>query len=152
VTRSKFHFFCSFRVRYSELDTQGVVFNAHYLAYFDTALIEYFHALGIDLIANAAAVGVDFHVVRSLVEYKAPIRYRQEIEVGVRVAKLGRTSLSFELAIFARDSEETLATGEVIWVNTDQATHQTVPISDDLRRLLTEKEPHLAALTYPDSK
>ena len=51
------------RVRYSEIDGQGVVFNAHYLTYFDTAITEYFRALGYDQYADAKATGIAFHVV-----------------------------------------------------------------------------------------
>ena len=60
-----------FRVRYSEIDGQGVVFNAHYLTYFDTTITEYFRALGYDQYADAKKTGEDFHVVKSVIEYKA---------------------------------------------------------------------------------
>ena len=56
-----------------EIDGQGVVFNAHYLTYFDTTITEYFRVLGYDQFADAKATGIDFHVVKSLIEYKAPV-------------------------------------------------------------------------------
>ena len=145
MTRDDFWFFQPFRVRYSEIDGQGVVFNAHYLTYFDTAITEYFRALDYDQLADARASGIDFHVVRTLVEYKAPIRLDQDIEVGVRIGKLGRTSLTFALAIFPRGAADLLATGEVVWVNTDQQTHTTVPIGQTIRDLLSSRERHLAS-------
>lgn len=136
MTRDRFRFFHPFRVRYSEIDGQGVLFNAHYLTYYDTAITEYFRALGYDQYADAKASGVDFHVVKALVEYKAPIRFDWELDVGVRVGRIGNSSLTFELAIFRKGEDAVLATGEVVWVNTDQTTHRPAPIPAATRQLL----------------
>jgi acyl-CoA thioester hydrolase len=73
MSREQFWFVYPLRVRYSEVDCQGVVFNANYLMYFDTTITEYFRALGYDQQADAKKTGVDFHVVKSLIEYKAPV-------------------------------------------------------------------------------
>jgi acyl-CoA thioester hydrolase len=135
MTRDRFRFFHPFRVRYSEIDGQGVLFNAHYLTYYDTAITEYFRALGYDQYADAKASGVDFHVVKALVEYKAPIRFDWELDVGVRVGRIGNSSLTFELAIFRKGEDAVLATGEVVWVNTDQTTHRPAPIPAATRQL-----------------
>src|SRR4051812_24174408 len=89
MSRDQFWFFFPFRVRYSEIDGQGVVFNAHYLTYFDTSITEYFRALGYDQYADSRKTGIDFHVVKSLIEYKAPVLFDWELEVGVRVARIG---------------------------------------------------------------
>lgn len=142
--RQDFWFHHPFRVRYSEVDAQAVVFNAHYLTYFDTAITEYFRALGYDYMAAVAATGVDFHTVRTLVEYKAPIRFDEEIEVCVRVARIGRSSITLALAIFAKGGGDPRAVGEVVWVYTDQTTHKTEPAPDDLRKLIASREPALA--------
>ena len=144
MTRDQFHFFHPFRVRYSEIDGQGVLFNAHYLTYYDTAITEFFRALGYDQYADAQKTGMDFHVVKAVVEYKAPIRFDWELDVGVRVARLGNSSLVFELAIFQKGRDDLLATGEIVWVNTDQATHRPAPIPDATRRMIAAHETHLA--------
>lgn len=149
MSRARFWFFHPFRVRYSEIDAQAVVFNAHYLTYFDTAITEYFRALGYDAMGDAKKTGVDFHTVKSLVEYKAPIRFDEEIDVGVRVAKIGRSSITLALAIFGRAADDAAkddlrATGEIVWVYTDQTTHKTVPVTDALRALIAAREPGLA--------
>ena len=94
------------RVRYGECDLQGIVFNAHYLTYFDTTITEYFRALGYDQYADAKQTGEDFHVVKSVIEYKAPVRFDWELDVGARVARIGNSSLTFELAIFLKDGKE----------------------------------------------
>jgi acyl-CoA thioester hydrolase len=140
LSRDQFWFFHPFRVRYSEIDGQGVVFNAHYLTYFDTAITEYFRALGFDQFADAKATGIDFHVVKSVIEYKAPVLFDQEIEVGARVARIGNSSLVFELAIFLKDGGDAMVTGEIIWVYTDRQSHRPVPISKPIRDLIATRE------------
>ena len=144
MSREQFWFFHPFRVRYSEIDGQGVVFNAHYLTYFDTAITEYFRALGYDQYADARQSGVDFHVVRSVIDYKAPVRFDWELDVGARVARIGNSSMTFELAIFLKGGNEALVTGEIVWVNTDQKTHRPVPIPKATRDLIATREQHLA--------
>ena len=143
MSRTQFWFFHPFRVRYSEIDGQGVVFNAHYLTYFDTTITEYFRALGFDQFAEAKATGIDFHVVKSVIEYKAPVLFDQEIEVGARVARIGNSSLVFELAIFLKGGADTLVTGEIIWVYTDQKSHRPVPITKPIRDLIATREQQL---------
>src|SRR5260221_3012096 len=114
MPREQFWFFFPFRVRYSEIDGQGVLFNAHYLTYFDTTITEYFRALGYDQYADSRTTGIDFHVVKSLIEYKAPV-FDWELEVGARVARIGNSSLVFELAIFLNGGTDALVTGEIVW-------------------------------------
>ena len=142
--REEFWFHFPFRVRYSEVDAQAVVFSAHYLTYFDTAITEYFRALGYDYLGEVARTGIDFHTVKSVVEYKAPIRFDEDIEVCVRVARIGRSSINLALAIFAKGSDDLRATGEIIWVATDQTTHQSVAVTEDLRALVASREKALA--------
>jgi acyl-CoA thioester hydrolase len=144
MSRENFWFFHPFRVRYSEIDGQGVVFNAHYLTYFDTTITEYFRALGFDQYADAQASGIDFHVVKSLIEYKAPVRFDWELDVGARVARIGNSSLVFELAIFLKDGTDALVTGEIVWVYTNQETHRPVTIPASMRALIATRERHLS--------
>src|SRR3954467_3548362 len=92
MSREQFWFFHPFRVRYSEIDGQGVVFNAHYLTYFDTTITEYFRALGYDQYADSQTTGIDFHVVKSLIEFKAPVRFG----LGTRRRRAGGADRQFE--------------------------------------------------------
>ena len=143
MSREPFWFFFPFRVRYSEIDGQGVVFNAHYLTYFDTSITEYFRAVGYDQYADSRKTGIDFHVVKSLIEYKAPVLFDWELDVGARVARIGNTSLGFELAIFRKDGGEAFVTGEIVWVYTDQKSHRPVPIPKSIRDFIATRERHL---------
>ena len=88
--------------------------NANYLMYFDTTITEYWRALGYDQQADAKTTGVDFHVVKSL--------------IGARVARIGNSSLVFELAIFLKGGIDALVTGEIVRVYTHQQTHRPVPM------------------------
>jgi len=137
---SQFRFFHPHKVRYVELDTQGIVFNAHYLTWYDEAVSDYIRAAGWDYQAEVKASGADFHVVRGLVEYKVAIGRAARLEIGVRATRIGRSSLTFQPAIFPADEDRLLATGEIVWVLTDQATRRPTPIPDRLRALLAAFE------------
>ena len=134
MSRSQFNYFFSFRVRYSEVDAQGIVFNAHYLTYFDSAMTEYLRHIGHDYQKEVERSNEDFHTVKTLVEYIKPILFDQIIDVCIRVEKIGRSSLTFLLEIYHQNEEDVLASGEVIWVNADQKTHKSTKLSDDLCR------------------
>ncbi len=119
------------RVRWAETDPQGIVFNGHYLTYFDVAITEYWRAIGKPYPAGFQGSGVDVFAVRSTVEYLAPARYDDVIDVGCRAARLGRSSIAFELAIFRGD--ERITRGEVVYVTADPSARKSVPIPDWLR-------------------
>jgi len=103
-----------------------------------------FPRLGYDQQADSKKTGVDFHVVKSLLEYKASAQFDQEIDVGARVARIGNSSLVFELAIFLKGGIDALVTGEIVWVYTDQKSHRPVPIPKSIREYIAAREPHLA--------
>ena len=133
-TRADFRFFYEHAVRYVELDTQGIVFNAHYLTWYDEAVSDYVRAAGYEDAMRLA--GAEFHVVRGLVEYKVAIGPRARLEIGARCTRIGRSSIAFQPGVFLKGDDTLLATGEVVWVLTDQATRRPVPIPDAMRRLL----------------
>ena len=100
--------------------------------------------------AHAAGPFVDdggfhgfLHVVKSIIEYKAPARFDWELDVGARVARIGNSSLTFELAIFRKGGNGALVTGEIVWVNTNQQTYRPVPISKAIRERIAAREKHL---------
>ena len=133
-SRADFRFFMAHRVRYVELDTQGIVFNGHYLAWYDEAVSDYIRAAGYG--DEMRVPNADFHVVRGLVEYKVAIGRKAEIDIAARCTRIGRTSIAFETAVFPKDGDTLLATGEIVWVLTDQATRRPVPIPGEMRAVL----------------
>ncbi|GAA5317347.1 MAG: thioesterase family protein [Candidatus Pelagadaptatus aseana] len=140
MERNDITFFYGLRVRYSEVDSQGIVFNAHYLTYFDTALTEYMRALGYDYHALVKDRGLDFHLVKSTVEYLAPIGFDDEIEIGVCPARIGSSSLTWTLAIFSKGQSECLSLGEIIWVCSKIGEHKSHPLPEDLLAHISDYE------------
>jgi acyl-CoA thioester hydrolase len=120
------------RVRYAEVDYQGIVYFAHYATYFDVAIHEFFRALPYDYTAIRNTSGTDFNIVRSVVEYRRPLRFDEAFEVEVALGRIGRTSLTFAPAIRVAGEAEPRATGEVVWVHADQATMRAVPLPEEL--------------------
>ena len=138
MARADFGFFWPLRVRYAEVDVQGVVYNAHYMIYFDVAMTEYMRGLGYESTTETARRGAAEQLIRSLVEYKAPLTADQEIDIGVRVSRIGRTSLAFHLEIHPRGADRVLTRGEIVWVNSDLKAQKAVPfpafVTDGIRK------------------
>jgi acyl-CoA thioester hydrolase len=140
MARSDFRFSLPFRIRYAEIDAQSVVFNAHYLTYFDTAITEYVEAIGYDYQGEVQRTGHDYHTVRNVVEYKQPVYFREDIEVFVGPGRIGRTSLTFALEVHPAGKDDLRTTGEVVWVYTNQETHQSAPLPRTLLDLIEAYE------------
>lgn len=145
MSKEDFRFNYPFRVRYSEIDGQKLVFFAHYLTYFDTAITEYLRWLPFDYTKHIEKTGYDFHAVRALVEYKSPIRFDEEIQVFVMTLKIGRSSLLFKVEIYANGEVQPRATGEITWVHTDQATGKSTPLNADMVALILQRGGGLSA-------
>jgi acyl-CoA thioester hydrolase len=71
------------------------------------------------------------------------VLFDQELDVGARVARIGNSSLAFELAIFLKGGNDALVTGENVWVYTDQKSRRPVPIPQSMRDLIATRERHL---------
>ena len=140
MSRSQFNFFYSFRVRYSEVDAQGIVFNAHYLTFFDSAMTEYLRHINYDYVQEVKDRNEDFHTVKTLVEYKQPIKFDQIIDVCIKVKKIGRSSLTFYIEIHPSKEDILLASGEVVWVNANQSTHKSAELPKDLCKKIDDLE------------
>ena len=128
MAREDFKFCYSLRVRYSEIDAQGVVFNAHYLTYFDVGHTEYMRAMNFDYSDMVKQTGIDFHLAKATVEYKQPIEFDTLMDICVRVGRLGRSSMSLIFEIYRNGTDELLASGENIDVCVNLETHKSVPI------------------------
>lgn len=131
LSRDVFSFFHTLRVRWAEVDPQSIVFNGHYLTYADVAITEYFRALGIRYPEDLSGDGGDFFAIKTVLKYLAPARFDDPLQIGIRVARLGRSSLSFAMGIW-RD-EQALTSGEVIYVHADSTSRTSSPLPTWLR-------------------
>ncbi len=138
MKRQDFRFFHRLRVRWAEVDMQKIVFNGHYLMYFDTAVTDYWRALALPYEQGFAQLGGELFVKKATVEYHASARNDDQLDVALRCDKLGRSSMRFVGAIFRGDA--LLVTGELIYVFADPAQQGSQPIPDLLRGLLDDYE------------
>jgi len=139
--KADFNFKHTLRVRWAEVDAQAIVFNGHYLMYFDVSITEYFRNIGLTFPEGITKYGSDLFVKKSSVEYHAPARFDDFLDIYVRVARLGNSSIQFLLEIFRE--EQHLISGEVIYVNADLQSHQSAPIPIPLREKIVEFEKNL---------
>ena len=128
MARQEFRFSYGLRVRWAEVDRQGIVFNGHYLTYFDVGITEYYRALGYPYPEGLAKHGTDVYVRKAEIEYQASAQYDDEIDICVRVERLGRSSFDFRLEIYRADA--LLVSGKVVYVNADPATRKSAPLPD----------------------
>jgi acyl-CoA thioester hydrolase len=136
--RADFAFLHPLRVRWSEVDGQGIVFNPNYLVYFDIAINEYQRAIDFTYPDGFAQFGTDMFAVNSSVNFRAPARYDDELIIGVRLAHIGRTSYRVQFAVFRGD--ELLADGINVYVNATRDGHVPAPVPEPFIAKVTEFE------------
>ncbi len=132
---SDFAFSHSFRVRWSETDAQGVVFNARYLDYADVAITEYWRAIGFRTLHPEDPF--ECHVARATVNFRKPIKPDELITVAARTEALGRTSMTQRVGIFGATEGDLRADVELVAVHVDLATHKPQPLPDWARSLIS---------------
>ena len=123
------------RVRYEECDAQKVVFNARYGSYIDLAVIEFLRAAGLAGVMVHGAY--DYQLVKQTIEWKAPARFDEPLEVRVRVKQLGNTSFTLAVEFHVDGRDEPIATAETVYVLVDSKTLAKTPLPADLRETLT---------------
>ena len=120
------------RVRWAEVDMQKIVFNGHYLTYIDTAIAEYWREIGLPYPDGyVERFGNDIYLRKATLEYLGSARYDEQLAVCCRVARLGRSSMTFHFEIYRQ--AEVLITAELVYVNADPATMKAAPLPEDLR-------------------
>jgi acyl-CoA thioester hydrolase len=133
---SDFRFSHQFRVRWSETDAQGVVFNARYLDYADIAITEYWRAVGFRLLYPD--LPLEFHVARATVNFRKPILPDELITVTARTVSAGRSSLTQMVAIFGSNGDDDLrADIDLVNVHVDLTTHKSARLPDLLSNCFT---------------
>jgi YbgC/YbaW family acyl-CoA thioester hydrolase len=132
--RKDFRFAERHRVRWVEVDMQAIVFNGHYLMYFDTAVAGYWRALALPYHDTMHAFGGDLFVRKATVEYEASARYDEPLETGIRCARIGNSSMLLQAAVFR--GPQRLVHGELVYVFADPATQTSKPVPAALRDVL----------------
>lgn len=127
--RPPFKFSARTRVGFSDTDAQGIVYYGRYNPYFDLARVEYLRHLGL---LHARSFG-DFVMRANDVQYFAPAVFDDEIEVFVRIARYGRTSVTYEFAAYRVGDDVLMVTAHQTLVFVDLAERRAVPIPEDLR-------------------
>jgi acyl-CoA thioester hydrolase len=127
------------RVRYVECDAQKVVFNSRYAEYVDVAMNEYLRAIGI--LDQFFTGDLDFQLVKQTVEWKAPARYDQVLELSMQTTRLGTTSFTVSVEFRIAGDDRIIVTVETVYVLMDASTLTKRPIPDAVRSALTAGAP-----------
>ena len=125
--------------RYAEVDQQGVVFNGHYLTWFDEACTGLLDHLGVGY-PELMATGYDFQVVHSEIDFLAPVRWRDDVRVAAECTRVGTTSFTvgFGVCSTTAGSDERLAVrGHTIYVVVSTEDWAKRPIPDSMRAALS---------------
>jgi acyl-CoA thioester hydrolase len=136
---SEYRFYHPVEVRYGDLDPQGHLNNAKFLTYFEQARIQYWIQMGFftkdQSFMEIGVIVADVHLT-----YLAPVYFGQVIKVGVRVAKLGNKSMTWEQNIVEANTGKELARGELVIVAYDYKDEKTIPLPQLWREKIIEFE------------
>ncbi|KMO75408.1 acyl-CoA thioesterase [Mycolicibacterium chlorophenolicum] len=126
--------------RYAEVDQQGVVFNGHYLTWFDEAFTGLLDHCGVAY-PDVMAGGLDFQVVHSEIDFAAPVRWRDSVRVTAACIRVGTTSFTLTFAVWRRNpaggAEQVAVRGQNTYVVVSTEDWAKRPVPDDLRSALT---------------
>jgi len=138
MTRQDFAFFHTLRVRWAEVDLQKIVFSGHYLTYFDVAFTEYWRATGLPDAMKQHEEGKELFARGTTIEYHAPAVFDDVLDIGVRCAGFGRSSVRFLIGIYR--GEDFLVSGELNYVYADVAVRKGTPFPDAWRGVIRSIE------------
>jgi acyl-CoA thioester hydrolase len=131
--RSGFAHFLAIQTRWMDNDVYGHVNNVQYYAYFDTAVNQFLIERGVLDIHKGEVVGF---VVDSGCSYFSPVAFPDTVHVGIRVAKLGNSSVKYEIGIYRNDEQAPAAVGHFVHVYVERSTNRSVPIPANVREVL----------------
>lgn len=132
-TRAHYRHFLAIPTRWMDNDAYGHVNNVTYYSYFDTVVNEHLiNAGGLD-IRDGPVVG---YVVETSCRFHRSLSFPETVDAGLRVARLGRTSVTYEIALFARTAETPAATGRFVHVWVDRATERPADVPPRIRAAL----------------
>ena len=132
-SRSSFRHVTRLRVRWSEVDMQNIVFNAHYLAWYDTAFSDYWRSLGLAYGDTRRRFGCDVYLKQATTEFHASAKLDDLVEVCLRCERIGNSSLLFTGAVFG--GNQLLNSAELLYVYADPVQQRAMPVPEPLRDL-----------------
>jgi len=132
-TRAGYRHFLAIPTRWMDNDTYGHVNNVVYYSYFDTVINEYLIRTGGLDIHDGAVVGL---AIETFCQFHASLSFPEVIDAGLRVAKLGRTSVRYEIGLFQQERDAPAATGHFVHVFVERATQRPTPIPEAIRAAL----------------
>lgn len=133
-TRSAYGAFQTITTRWMDNDVYGHVNNVQYYSFFDTAVNRWLIEQGVLDIHHGQVIGL---VVETSCSYFQPIAFPETVHAGIRVAKLGNSSVRYEVGLFRDDDQTVSAAGHFIHVYVDRATSRPVPLPAPLRAILS---------------
>jgi acyl-CoA thioester hydrolase len=131
--RDQYGHFLAIPTRWMDNDVYGHVNNVVFYSYFDTVVNRYLIEAGVLDFSGGAVIGL---VVETTCRYFQPLAFPEVIEAGLRVARLGRSSVRYEIAIFRRGETEAAAAGHFVHVYVDRASRRPVALPPALRAAL----------------
>ncbi len=134
LSASAFAHFADITTRWIDNDVYGHINNVVYYEFFDTVVNGYLIAQGALDIATGAVIGL---VVETHCNYFKPVAFPDTLRAGLRVAKLGTSSVRYEVGIFRNGDDTAAAQGHFVHVYVDRATQRPVPLPETLKQALT---------------
>ena len=131
--RSAYKVFRTITTRWMDNDAYGHVNNVVYYSWFDTAVNAYLIEQGVLDIHQGETIGL---VIETQCNYFAPVQFPQEVEAGLRVAHMGKSSVRYEVGLFVQGQEMTAAKGHFIHVYVDKASRRPAVLPAKLKSVL----------------
>jgi len=133
ATRAEYPYHQAITTRWMDNDAYGHVNNVHFLSYFDTVVNTYLIGRGALDIQKSPVIGL---VVETTCQYLAPLTYPETVTAGLRVSHVGRSSVRYEIALFAGNAEAAAAQGHFVHVYVDRESRRPVELPPTLRAAL----------------
>ncbi len=133
-TRAAYKAFQTITTRWMDNDVYGHVNNVQYYSFFDTAVNRWLIEQGVLDIHNGETIGL---VVETSCSYFKPIAFPETVHAGIRVAKLGNSSVRYEVGLFRDDDDTVSAAGYFVHVYVDRVSNRPVPLPEPLRAALS---------------
>jgi len=132
-TRDAYRHFMTITTRWMDNDVYGHINNVQYYSYFDTAVNRFLIEQGVLDIHTGEVIGL---VVETHCNFFSSAAFPDDIEAGIRVAHLGRSSVRYEVGLFIEDSAKAIAQGHFVHVYVDRGSQESIEIPQDLRSVL----------------